>query len=143
MGSGHVREGLMNLVLTRSQKESGMLSKSVTFVLGARADLTEEEKHNVQKYRLGSEVIYNSEKSREHMERAGESGLVGGLARLAMHRLSLNITVDSLARGQTVECKSLEEVMGAEEAVRTACEQLKAYLDIAATFDGRQEVIEF
>jgi len=133
----------MKLVLKRSQRESGMLSKNVVFMLNARADLTEEEKHNVQKYKLGGEVIYNSEASRAHAEKAGDGGLVSGLAHLAMHRLALNITINSLTQGQTVECKSLEEVIGAEEAVRTACEQLKAFLDIASTFDGRQEVVEF
>lgn len=140
----------MKLVLTRSQRESGMLSKSVVFMLSARADLTEEEKHNVQKYKLGGELIYCSEKSREHFERGRDAaargtttGAISSLARVAMAKLSLNITINSLTQGQIVECKSLEEIIGAEEAVRSACENLRAYLDTAAMFDGRQEVIEF
>ena len=32
--------------------------------------------------------------------------------------------------------------MGAEQAVRAACDNVKSYLVLAATFDGREEVVE-
>ena len=113
-----------------------MVSKSVVFLLTARADLSEEEKHNVEKYKLGGEVIYNSESSKKHLDK-------GTLAGLALAKMSLNVTVNSLTRGQTINCSTLDEVLAAESAVREACEALKTYLDVAATFDGREEVVEF
>jgi hypothetical protein len=60
----------------------------------------------------------------------------------AMAALSLRITVDSLIRGVHVECNSMDELLAAEKAIREAASNLKAYLDTAATFDGREEVIE-
>ncbi len=57
--------------------------------------------------------------------------------------MSLNISIDSLQGGHAINCNSLDEVLGAEEAIKDACESLKTYLDIAETFDGRQEVIEY
>ena len=126
------------------------MSKNVMFCLDARADLSEEETHNIKKYKLGKEVLYNSEKSRKRLEKAGEGfasetggGIVKGTIALALAKMSLNITVDSLTRGHHIECKSLDELLGAEEAIKTACENVKMYLAVAATFDGREEVVEF
>jgi len=59
-----------------------------------------------------------------------------------MAALSLHVTIDSLMRGQQIETRSLPELMGAEETIREACGTVKAYLETAATFDGREEVIE-
>ncbi len=134
----------MQLVLKREQGSKGIMSKSVTFILSARADLSQEEKHNVDRYKLGDQVIYNSEASQKHLQAGRESGsALGGIARLALAKMSLNVTINSLMRGQQVTCSTLDEVLGAEEAMRDACAALKQYLDVAETFDGRQEVIEF
>src|SRR3546814_10949521 len=42
-----------------------------------------------------------------------------------------------------MECKSLDELLGAEDAIMTACQNLKAYLQAASTFDGRETLIDF
>ena len=60
-----------------------------------------------------------------------------------MAKLSLTVTIDSLTRGQEVECKDLDELLAADQAIKEACGYLRVYLDAAATFDGRQEVIEY
>jgi hypothetical protein len=57
--------------------------------------------------------------------------------------MSLNVSVNSLMQGHQISCGSLDEVLGAEEAMRESCAALKQYLEVAATFDGRQEVIEY
>lgn len=140
----------MQLKLKRSQRTGGMMGGKVFFMLDAQMDLTQEEAHNVKKYKLGSEVIYNSEASKKHLQSGAAalaSGSIGGALKssvsLAMARLNLNITIDSLTKGQHVECKDLDELMGAEEAIRQACENVKGYLDVAATFDGREEVVAY
>ena len=60
-----------------------------------------------------------------------------------MMALSLRVTVDGLMGGQHIECKDLDELLGAEAAILDACKNLKAYLETALTFDGREEVVEF
>jgi len=139
----------MQLRLKRSQREGGLVSKAVIFCLDARIDLTREEQSNVNYYKLGSQVIYNSDSSKRHLDRANAqndgsmTGALKSLASTAMAALKLNITINGLQSGQHVECKTMEELLGAEEAIMTACHTLKNYLDTAATFDGRETLIDF
>jgi hypothetical protein len=140
----------MQLKLTRSQREAGAFSKSVVFCLDARAQLTAEEQASVNRYKLGGQVIYNSEAARRHLEAFKDSASTGtargylkAMASAAMAAMHLNITINGLQQGQHIECKSLDELLSAEDALMTACQNLKAYLDTAATFDGREVLFDF
>lgn len=137
----------MHLNLKRSQKTAGMMGNTIVFMLDARADLTPDEMADVKKYRMGSQVIYNSEASKKHLANMADSmsngGLIKGFTALAMSKMSLNITIDSLTNGQHIEAKDLDEMLGAEQALQQACERLKIYLETASTFDGREIVLEF
>jgi hypothetical protein len=134
----------MRLKLTRSQRTTGLVSKKVLFVLGAKVDYSAVEVACIQKYNLGSQIIYDSESARRHAENAGSGGgLMKSLASSAMARMSLSVTIASLSQGQQIECKDLDEMLQAEEAICSACENLKNYLKIAESFDGAEEVIEF
>ena len=171
----YVKGATMQLKIQRSQRQTGVLSKTMLFCVDARAFLAAEEQANVQRYRLGGQVIYSSQAARKHAEnaaqrrttgsaygefareRAGELevgrtgrlladtmghyavGMIHGLAA----RLSLNITIDSIQRGQHIECKDLDEVLDAENALMEACKNLTGYLQTAATFDGREVLIDF
>ena len=59
-----------------------------------------------------------------------------------MAKMSLNISIDSLMRGQHIECKDLDELLGAEEAIQNACQSIRRYIDVAQTFDGRELVFD-
>lgn len=153
----------MQLKIKRTQRAGGMLGGKVFFALDARADLSADEKALVKKYDLGKLVVYDSEARKKHGENAyghfdAAAGTPGwdakaagsslwknarGIASMAMAALSLRVTVDSLSSGQHIECKELNELLGAEAAIMDACKNLKAYLDTALTFDGREEVVEF
>ncbi|MDA9464488.1 hypothetical protein XH87_07650 [Bradyrhizobium sp. CCBAU 53415] len=147
----------MQLKLRRSQRTGGVVSSKVFFALDARADLSPEEKGLVSKYGLGKLVVYDSDARKKHQESAydhfdeASASSVGrswwknarGIASAAMMALSLRITVDGLMSGQHIECKDLDELLGAEAAILNACKSLRAYLDTAQTFDGREEVLEF
>jgi hypothetical protein len=147
----------MQLKLKRSQRAGGMLGGKVIFALDARTDLTPDEKGLVSKYALGKLVVYDSESRKKHGETAygqfdeAASSSLGrslwksarGIASAAMMTLSLRVTVDSLMSGQHIECKDLDELLGAEAAILNACRNLKAYLETAQTFDGREEIVEF
>lgn len=139
----------MQLKLCRSQRTAGMLSKSVMFMLDVRLDLTAEEAANVKRYKLGDLVVYNSAASRKHLEVAAEAAVretagsfVSYIARTTMARLSLNITVDGLTKGQHVECKDLDELIAAENAITQAAQATHTYLEIAKTFDGREVIVD-
>jgi hypothetical protein len=139
----------MQLKVRRSQREGGVISKNVIFCLDARVDFTAQEQQHITRYKLHNQVIYNSEASARHLAKADaqRDGSIGGslksLASVAMAAMKLNISIASLQRGQHIECKSLDELLGAEEAIMTACENLRGYLDTAATFDGREILVDF
>jgi hypothetical protein len=140
----------MLLKLRRSQRDSGVLTKTVVFCLDAWVEFTPEEQQHIVRYKLQNQVIYNSEASKQYLARSEAAqregtvrGSLRGLALAAMAATRLNISIASLHRGQRVECKSLDELLGAQEAIMTACENLKGYLDTAATFDGREVLFDF
>lgn len=156
----------MQLKLTRSQK-TGIVN--VIFCLDARVAFTSEEQRNINRYRLQGQVIYTSEGARKADEgrqlayanakaRGVEYGNVDsflesatgkighGLKAAALGAISamrLRITISSLQRGQHIECKNLDELLGAEEAIMDACTNLKGYLRTAAAFDGSEVLIDF
>jgi hypothetical protein len=156
----------MRLKLKRSQRTS-VLGK-VIFILDARMELTRDEYGLLRKYRLGNDVIYESsnrqrrkEQTLAHLEmtKGGSSlrdsagtqmwGAVKSLFSLgragvsaATAALSLRVTIDSLLSGVHVECKSMNELLEAEGAIREAAQNLRGYLDIVVTFDGREEIVE-
>ena len=138
----------MQLYLRRTQR-AGIISRNAFFCIDARAELTADEKSSVHNYRLGREIIYNSQKANKHFAKMDASldgsakGLAKGLMYSALARMSLRITINSLTRGQRIECKDLQELMGAEQAIRTACENIRNYHDVAQMFDGREEVLDY
>jgi hypothetical protein len=119
------------------------------FCVDARVMFTPDESKRIGLYNLFNQVIYRSEEAKRHLA-AYEGGNTGsvrtalvGLARITAARMSLNLTVRQLQSGKHIECKSLEEMIGAQDAIMTAFRNLKGYLDTAATFDGREILIEF
>ncbi|HEY7218337.1 MAG TPA: hypothetical protein VH985_08080 [Candidatus Binatia bacterium] len=149
---------LIQLRLRRSQRTAGLISSKVLFAVDARADLTPHARALAQKYRLGPLVVYDSQARTKYNEMASShllasngapsmgrhlSGLARGLASAAVAAMTLRITVDSLQSGHHIECKDLNELVGAEDAIVEACENIKTYLQVAETFDGREQVIGF
>jgi len=140
----------MQLKIQRSQRMGGALGNTAVFCLDAQADYSPSEVANIAKYKLGRQVIYNSRASKQHLERAkagtqlgGFWGYAGTAASLVMAKLALNISVESLGRGQHIECKDMLELLEAEEEVMDACRMLKRFLAAAATFNGSIALIDF
>lgn len=139
----------MQLKLQRSQKTGGLVTTNAIFCLDARVEFTPDEQRNITRYKLGSEVIYNSEAQLQLLKRSEAHldgttrGALKSLALTAFALTKLMVTVNSLQRGQHIECKTLDELLGAENAIYEACNNLKGYLATAATFDGREVLIEF
>jgi hypothetical protein len=123
----------------------------------------------IQRYKLADTVVYDSKNRQQYSEAAKghlestrdqaslldspKNQLVGAaktfyrLGRAsfstALGALSLRITVSSLLRGVHIECKSMGELLEGEDAIVTAARNVKQYLETAATFDGREEILEF
>lgn len=135
----------MQLKIKRSQK-SGMLGK-VIFCLDVRAEYSQEEKDNINKYKLGGECVYSSETAKKRAAAADahlEGGsILKGIASGIMANLALSVTIASLQQGHHIETKTMEELLGAEDTLRDACKNLTSWLDAAASFDGRETVIEY
>jgi len=124
----------MKLLLRRSQR-GGMLGK-VIFSLDVRASLTDEERGNIKKYKLGDGLLYE----RKAMKEGGNE--YQQLGNALIHRfLNLTISVNDLTNGKTIECKDILEMLAAEAQVKEAAQNFKAILEAAAHFDG-EEVME-
>lgn len=138
----------MQLKVKRSQRTSGLMGKTVVFCADIRAEYTDEERANINKYGLGGEVIYNSRAAADHLDRmqrqvnGSAGGLLKGLGSLVLAKMNLNITIASLQQGHHIECKDLSELLECEEAVMAACKNLKGFLEAAATFDGREIIVD-
>jgi hypothetical protein len=147
----------MQLKLQRSQRLAGMTASTVLFCLDVRAEYAAEERANINRYKLGPQIIYSSRAAQRHLDAAGTHfdrgqegstanrmiGLVRGAASVALARMQLNISIASLGRGHHIECKDMEELLESEDTIRGACKNLTRYLDVAATFDGSEVVVEY
>lgn len=138
----------MQLKLRRSQRAAAILLPRV-YILDARAELTPDEKTLVVTHSLGKIPIYDSEARKKRVLAAqqlsggGLLGTLGSIASSALAAMSLRITIDSLVAGHHIECKTMDELFAAEVAIREGCETLRTFLDLAVTFDGREETMEF
>jgi hypothetical protein len=118
------------------------------FCADIRAEYTPEERANINRYSLGGDVIYNSRAAAEHLDRMEQhvdgsaKGLLKGLGSLVLAKMNLNITIASLQQGHHIECKDLSELLQCEDAIMSACKNLKSFLEAAATFDGREIVVD-
>lgn len=130
----------MKLRLNKSQRSTGVMSKKVLFSLGAQVDLTAQEQEYVTKYKMGNEVIYNKDRVNPEMHdyKSGK-GIMRNLSAIAMN---INLTVNDLVGGRTIECKDISEILDAEASVKSACSGLKNLLEACAGFEG-EEIIEY
>ena len=126
----------MKLLLRRDQQTSGMIRSTVTFSLSVRAELSNEERNNIHKYKLGDTVLY----TRGEITDPGK-GLLGLASRVAFKMMNISVSVADLANGKRVDCKDIMEMLAVEEQIKEAAATFKAVLDAASHFGG-EEVIE-
>lgn len=124
----------MKLLLRRDQK-SGLIGK-ITFTLAVRAELSDDEKSNIKKYKLGDTMLY------ERMTLTDKgSGLLGVASRLAFKMMNISVSVNDLSDGKKIDCKDIVEMLAVEDQIREAAQTFKNVLEAAASFGG-EEVIE-
>jgi hypothetical protein len=156
-------EGMV-LKIKRSTKD-GVLGR-VIYIIDARMDASAAIRSTIAKHRLGSRVIYESDARQEHRAAAqrhidesssdnslfappsehlkGVGKTLWKLSRAAVSAtraaLSLRITVNSLLSGVHIECKDLDELGEAEDALVAAKSNLEGYIARLGSFDGREEI---
>lgn len=133
----------MNLKIRRSQ-QSG-LTGSITFRLLAIVDLDPEENAALHKYKFGKQIVYETSKAKASRERADSAytvrGLYWALFSLFVAKVRKHIwTVNDLVKGKEITCKSITEMLAAEDEIKEACKGLSRLLFVCRHFDG-EEVI--
>jgi hypothetical protein len=123
----------MKLLLRREQK-SGLLG-GMSFLLNVRAEITDPERTNINKYKLGKSVLY----SRGEIVDPG-AGLLGLASRLTFKAMNISVSVDDLTGGKRVECKDIVEMLAVEDQIKEAFRTFKLVLEAAATFGGEEIV---
>jgi hypothetical protein len=115
----------MRLFVEKNQAK-GLLG-GVRFQVVGRIELSPDEQKLVQHYNLTNEVLLQKKMVN-----------IWGQPTDVM----LNITVKQLLSGDAIKCKDLGEVIAHSASLQSACETLKAYLEVAREFGG-QEVYEY
>lgn len=133
----------MKLKLRRSQKQ-GMTG--IKFVLFAIVDLDEHERTSLNKYQLGKTVLYSSEEGDYALALLGsKAGLLNNLKGLGLSWMAKAsnqlIMLGALISGKEITCKDINELIGVEEQMRAACENLARILYVCENFDG-EEIID-
>ena len=131
----------MQMKVRRGQR-AGALGGKVVFVLDVFVDLSAEERALVDRYKLWNECVYSSERAKENSE-AAQGGSLKALGALIADRVMKNIlSIKDLSSGQHIECKDLAQLLTVEDQVHAACGNIKKYLAVAQSFDGREIVVD-
>jgi hypothetical protein len=124
----------MKLLVRRDQR-SGLLGK-IIFQLDVRAELADDERQNITKYKLGKEMLY----VKNEMPNV-DAGTLKGFGKLMVaHALNITVSVNDLVNGKRIECKDILEMLAAEEQIREAARNFNAALAAAARFGGEEVV---
>lgn len=109
----------MKLALVSSQSKG--LMGGVSFEVKGRVDLAPEEQQLIRHYKLEGSVVLKKK----------AKNIWGQVT-----DMDVAVSVKNLLSGDSFKCKSLDEVISYRESLITACRNLKAYLDVARTFDN-------
>lgn len=114
----------MKLVITKNQSKGIM--GGVSFEVRAKVLLSDEEQKLVQHYNLSNEILL-------------QKNLVSIWGQPTDTKL--DIRVKQLLTGDAMKCKDLSEVIAFSDSLKSACETLKSYIQVAKEFGG-EEVFE-
>lgn len=114
----------MQLYITRNQEEQkGFFggSKGFSFLLTCRVKLNEGEISLVEKYKQWDIPIYSYQ---------------------TVSNTTGTWSLRGITEGKTLSCAGVMELLGSEEQIKEACQNLKILLGVMATFGG-EEIVEF
>jgi len=114
----------MKLTIKRSQADvKGFFGghKGVSFSLSGRCEISPNERSLVEKYKVGDYVLAQYQKQGKGEE-----------------PMNLNITVNGLLAGTTVETGDIKTLRELENSMKLGCSNLKELLGVMASFGGEQ-----
>lgn len=117
----------MKLTIKRDQADvKGIFGghKGVSFSLYAKADITDDERALIERYKVNDYILASYELPIKGSESQG-----------------FNLSVDRLTRGATTETSSISALLELEEKIKSGCQNLKSLIEVMKTFGG-EEVIE-
>jgi hypothetical protein len=129
----------MKLLLRRSERSS-VLGKPI-YVLDVRAEISDEEKNWIGKYKFGPSLLYSRKQPPPKIDH--DSALSVSLdvgVRLLHHAMNITVSINDLVNGKRVECKDIMEMLAAVEQIKEAAQNFGAVLRAASQFGG-EEVI--
>ena len=125
----------MKLLLRRDERSS-IMGKPI-FVLEMRAELSEEERGWIQKYKFGPSLLY-TKKGKPN----ADTNTLAGVGQILLHyAMDLTVSVNDLVNGKKIECKDIMEMLAVEAQIREAAQTFGNVLRAASQFGG-EEVIE-
>jgi hypothetical protein len=157
----------IEVVITRSQRVNWL--NRVVFMIDVRMGVSLQQLDLMKKYRLGRTVVFDSarrerqnELARTNLEMAREKNsrticlwreeirgifrrlwyLIRALFSFLLGFLFIRITLAKLLKGAHIESKSLDMILAAKNAIERGATDLKVYLEVAETFDGRESLFE-
>jgi hypothetical protein len=132
----------MQLLIRRGQQQAGVFGNKTSFSMTVRAEYTDPERALINKYNMGGSIIYDSKATQGYLERAGSSqSTLRAVGLLALSKMNLSISLASLQKGHQIQCADLGELLECEDAIVAACKNIKNYLEVAETFDGREVLV--
>jgi len=117
----------MKLTIRRNQADvKGLFGgrKGVNFSLSGRCEISGEERNLIEKYKLGEYVLATFQKPQ------GKGS----------DPINLNITVNGMISGTTVETGDIKTLLELEESMKAGCTNLKQLLEVMTTFGGEQVI---
>lgn len=123
----------MKLLLRRNQ--AAAMIGSPTFTLDVRAEISQEERTAIDKYRLGKTVLYERDKIVDP-----GSGLLGLASRMAFRMMNISVSVNDLMGGKRINCKDIVEMLAVEQQLKEAAQTFKDVLHAALNFGGDEVV---
>ncbi len=115
----------MKLIIKRNQADvKGLFGghKGVNFSLTGRCEVSLDEKALIDKYKLGE---YNLASYQKQLKNA---------------QIDLNITVNGILSGTTVETTDIKTLLELEESMKVGCTNLKELLGVMKSFGGEQVI---
>ena len=123
----------MKLLFRRSQ-HLGIFGK-IVFTLTVRAEISDEERDAIRKYKFGDTVLFQMWTITGH-----GYGILGLLSWLYFKAMNMTISVRHLARGKSLTSTKIDEIIEIQEHILKEATNFSAMLEAARRFGGEDAI---
>ena len=115
----------MKLIIRRNQADvKGLFGghKGVRFSLYTKAEITNEEKALIDRYKADDYVLASYKRSYKNAP------------------IEFDLSVNNLINGKTIEIDNIQTLLDLEEEIKNGCRNLKNLLLVMSTFGGEETI---